>query len=480
MCVCRSPRTCETAGDSTSIWRLSPGGRRCEPATPTRPSAFSAWPSSRQPLSCRAPATAVRDLDAKQIAWFYCFAAPNGEKALEWANSGYAAEPNSPEAAALLAYALSLNDGQLEWVKPLLASFQHNQIADLVQAQIQLAGNDKAGAIETLKMAVSKDPASFAAERAKEMLAEQGGSYTPPVNAEAVMNYLAKSLGQQLIPRFVKPEQMLELQLNIKGNEFTYGREIEATVAIGNKGLEPLAITENGLFTGHIRVDAPGDRLDLNPRDPKRGRSDDSHRVGGSARAEPGRPHQVVGWASATRAVGSSAGVVEYDLYALHRSRDGGQWRGTQFLVGVPPVTVSIARPGVELTTAYLRNRHEAITSHRQDGQIARTAQLFTGLLKEQQIMAAKGTLYSYMSAQWLNELLRSSLIDKPVCSLTEGDGQWDVPVDTMANMLSLSLDEELATVVAKNLKHPKWPVRLMTVYLLAHQQFRQQLLRRA
>lgn len=412
-------------------------------------------------------ATAVQELGAKQITWFYCLADPNPEKALEWANSGYAAEPNSPEAAALLAYALSMNDGQLEWVKPLLASFEHNQIADLVQAQIQLAEKDKAGAIETLQGAVGKDPASFAAERAREMLAEQGSSYTPPVNAEAVTTYLAGDLGQRLIPQFIKPEEMVELQLNIKGNEFSYGREIEATVAIGNKGLEPLVITENGLFTGHIRVDA---RVtgDLNREIPGLV----SQTVRTALAVPPGR--------SLVAPVRLSTGPLQrvlmdhpqaslnvaFTLYVDPVTDNGGAVRNG--LAGLQPVTVSISRPRVELTTAYVRNRYDSIAARRQDGQIARTAQLFTGLLKEQQVMAQKGTLYSYMSAQWLSTLLRSSLTAEPGLLLGSPEDQWDVPVNTMASMLSLSLDQELATVVARNLNHPKWPVRLMTVYLLA------------
>jgi hypothetical protein len=31
-----------------------------------------------------------------------------------------------------------------------------------------------------------------------------------------------------------------------------------------------------------------------------------------------------------------------------------------------------------------------------------------------------------------------------------------------------MPIDQELAAVVARNLNHPKWPVRLMAVYLLA------------
>jgi hypothetical protein len=40
--------------------------------------------------------------------------------------------------------------------------------------------------------------------------------------------------------------------------------------------------------------------------------------------------------------------------------------------------------------------------------------------------------------------------------------------VNAMADLLSLPLDQGLAAVIAKNLNHPQWPVRLMAVYVLA------------
>ena len=72
------------------------------------------------------------------------------QKAVLWANQAYSVEPNSPAAGALLAYALGMNN-QLSWAKPLLTSFEHTQIADLVQAQIHIADGDKTNAIQTLR-----------------------------------------------------------------------------------------------------------------------------------------------------------------------------------------------------------------------------------------------------------------------------------------------------------------------------------------
>lgn len=51
---------------------------------------------------------------------------------------------------------------------------------------------------------------------------------------------------------------------------------------------------------------------------------------------------------------------------------------------------------------------------------------------------------------------------------LSQGQDDWVVKVNTMADLLALQIDQELATTVAKNLNDPQWPVRLMAVYLLA------------
>jgi hypothetical protein len=50
----------------------------------------------------------------EQLAWFYCFASPDANKAVDWANKAYSIGPNSATAAALLAYSLVMN-GETEW-----------------------------------------------------------------------------------------------------------------------------------------------------------------------------------------------------------------------------------------------------------------------------------------------------------------------------------------------------------------------------
>ncbi len=409
-------------------------------------------------------ASTARDVDAKQLAWFYSFASPQPEKALDWANKAYAIEPNSPDAGALLAYALSVN-GQLEWAKPLLESFGHNQIADLVQAKVQLAQGDKAGAVATLARAVAKDPGSLAAEKAREMLHEQGTEYHPPVDAQAVMSYLANDLRQAVVPKFVRPEEQIAVQFDIAGSEFAFGTPIEATVAVANHGVEPLVISQDGLFTGHIRIDA---------------------RVSGDLTREfPGLVVRTLQTAlivpvgrSVTASVHlSSDGLrellvshpqaslqLEFTLYV-----DPMLTRGAvrNRLAGLEPKRVSVQRPALELSTPYIQNRFNAIASG-QTAQKLRTAELFTGLLKEQQAMAEQGTLYPYRFADWMPEFLREALGGESGLLSDDSRDGWIVKVNTMADIRGLPIDRQLATAVGRDLNDPQWPVRLMAIYLLA------------
>jgi len=405
------------------------------------------------------------ELGPRQMAWFYAFAKPDAVQALDWANKGYSAEPNAPAAGALLAYALSMN-GQLEWAKPLLESFGRNQIADVVQAQVQLAEGDKAAAVATLARAVGKDPGSLAAERARELLREQGSEYRPPVDARSVLSYFANDLQQSVVPQFVPPDQQLELQFDVRGSEFAYGAAIDGAVAVLNKGAEPLVVTEGGLFTGRIRVDVRVSG-DLNEDIPELV----SQTIRTSLLVPSGR--------SAAAAVRLATGRLrqllldhpqasldlEFTLYVDPVVDDKGAVHNR--LTDLKPVTVKVRRPGLDLSAQYVRNRFNSIASGQQAQKLL-TAQLFAGLLKEQQAMKREGTLYPYRFAEWLPGMLRSALVGETGLLLDKGEGQWIVQVNTMADLLSLPLDQDLAGVVARDLNAPQWPVRLMAAYLLA------------
>ncbi|OHB66971.1 MAG: hypothetical protein A2Y76_08410 [Planctomycetes bacterium RBG_13_60_9] len=410
--------------------------------------------------------TPVRQVSAKQFAWFYCFANPNPQKAVDWANRAYSVEPNSPSAGALLAYALSISN-QLEWAKPLLKSVERSQIVDLVQARILASEGKKAEAIQTLKTAIAGDPGSLAADAARGLLRQLGSAYTPPVDPNMLTRFLLERFGQTVIPQFVPPDQMMDVQFSVRGQEFSYGSELEGVIAVVNKGAEPLVVTDDSLFQGNIRVIA---RIsgDITKEIPNLL----SETIRTDLAVPPGRSlvHLTRLSTGELRHVLTTYPQASLDiqltLYLDPVTTADGSINNR--LVDVKPVTISIRRPGVQVTKSYVQSRFNAIASG-QDGQKIQTAQLFTGMLKEQHAIAAHGTHYPWFKyADWLPGLLRSSLLSQSGLLLSEGPGDWVVKVHTMADMLSMPLDQELAKVLARNLHHAQWPVRLMTVYLLA------------
>jgi len=402
---------------------------------------------------------------AKQFAWFYCFASPDSAKALDWANKAYSTDPNSVMAAGILAYALVMNQ-QLEWAKPLIESYEHNQIAELTLAQIQLAEGDKDSAIETLKSTIAKDAASLAAERARQILAEQGGEYISPIDPDLVLTVLKRNLGEKLIPEFSSPDKMISVQFSVRGNEFSYGSKLDGAVAITNSSAEPLVVSDDGLFRGNIRIDA-NITGDLNKKIPKLV----SRKIRTALHIEPNQNlviplRLVTGELRQTLLAHPQASLdIEFTLYLDPVATDEGEVSNR--LVDIKPAKVIAKRPGVELTEKYLRNRFNSIATG-QIGQKVKTAQLFVGLLKEQYAMAEHGVLYRFKYADWMPALLKSAMVLKAGLLLNPADSEWPVKVHTMAEMISLPLDHELTGAVARNLNSADWPVRMMAVHLLA------------
>jgi hypothetical protein len=402
---------------------------------------------------------------ATQFAWFYCFALPDAEKALYWANEAYAAEPNSTTTASILAYALVMNN-QLKWAKPLVDKYQRNQIADLALAQIQLAEGQQNLAIETLRSVIAKDPGSLAAERAKEILVLQGQKYTPPVDPEVLLIVLKNTFGQAIVPPFTPPERIISVQFSIRGNTFQYGSEFDGDVAIINNSPEPLVISDDGLFRGNIRIDADISG-DLNKKIPNlvfiRNRM--------VFLVEPGRStvislQLVTGELKRMLLTHPQASLnIEFTLYLDPVTTQDGEI--TNRLTNLKPVKVQVQRPGIELTSRYLTNRFNSI-SKGSLGQEINTAQLFVGLLAEQHAMSNRELAYELRYADWVPPLLRSALLHESGLLRNPAEGQWVVKAHTMAEMLSLPMDPELINAVAENLNNANWAVRMMAVYLLA------------
>jgi tetratricopeptide (TPR) repeat protein len=393
-----------------------------------------------------------------QLAWFYCFGAPDADKAIEWANKAYSLEPNSP-AAALLAYSLAMN-GQSDLAKNLVGNYEKSQVSSLAMALIQLAEGKKDDAIATLKSLISFDPASLEAERAREILAQNGSEYIPPANPDIILAALQNIFGQAVVPMFIAPEKIVSAQLNFRGSKFTYDSELTGFVTVTNNSSGPMVISDGGLFAGSIRVDV-NVTGDLNKNIPNLVNT----KIQPSLPIGPGQSFIVplrifTGELRLLLLAHPQASVnMEFTLYLDPVTAADG--RTANRLDSIKPVKVTITRSGLELAAKYLQNRVN-LFSKGQQGQKIQTAQLFAGLLMEQNAMANREPLYKFVYAKWMPELLKSSL------SHGLADDDWVVRVYTMAAIAPLPLEYEFVNAASKNLNDVYWPSRLMAVSLLA------------
>ncbi len=407
-------------------------------------------------------------VNPEQLAWFYCFVLPIPGRALDWANKAYKADPKSPVAAAILSYAL-LSNKEIELAKPLASNTQRNQISELTLGQIQLMQGQTDQAVETLNAAIAKDPGSFESERAKEILNQQGRKYVPPVDSNAVLASLQRVFGQTLAPAFTAPEKALSARLDLRGDTFPYGSEFGGMVEITNSSAEPLVISDDGLFKGNIRIDAAvSGALDVSIPDLV------FTRIRTALLIEPGRNMLIplrlmTGELRKTLQTYPQASLdIEFTLYLDPvMTQEGGI---ANRLTRVRPAIVRIRRPGVELTTQYIRQQFNSI-SQADMGQKIKVAQLFTGLMAEQIAFSNRQPLYRFMYGDWMMPLFRNSLTHESGLLLNPAQNEWAVKVHTMADMLPLPLDHALLKAVAENLSQTQWPVRMMALYLLAKAQ---------
>ncbi|GAG45152.1 unnamed protein product, partial [marine sediment metagenome] len=225
---------------------------------------------------------------------------------------------------------------------------------------------------------------------------------------DVTLAVLRNSFGQAVVPVFTAPEKIISLRLNVRGSEFSYGSKFDASVAITNNSSEPLVVSDDGLFTGHLRIDA-NITGDLNKKIPNLV----------SVKIRPASPLKPAGsFFFPLRLLTTElrhllltypqASVdIEFTAYLDPVITAKGP---TNRLPGIKPAKVVVKRPGVKLTGKFLRNRFSSLTKGRQ-GQKIRTAQLFTGLLAEQHAMANREPLYKFMYADWMPDLLKSALL---------------------------------------------------------------------
>jgi len=409
-------------------------------------------------------------IDYKSLAWFYCFIRKNAEKAVDYANKAYAAEPNSPAAAGLLACAM-VDSNQLDSAKPLFENFPQTQFADFAKARFDLAKGQKQPALDSMRAAIDKDPGSIVAEQTLMLLDEQKSEYIPIYDTNVIMTAFKQSVGEQTIPEFLSPSRMLSFQLNIRGNRFAYGSDFTGAITITNNWYEPVVISEDGFCKGRILIDAnvTGDisrryeKIVLTTTRP-------------SQPIEPGR--------SVTVPVRLYAGPLKQLL--ISHPQASLNIRFTAYLdpvtttdgnmisaiPGIMPVTANIERPRTEITQDYLQNRFNSLSQDKQSPKI-KAAQLFAGLLMESRKMANspsnpagdRQASYKFISTDWMNTMLESALAQ----CLTDSD--WVVRTHSMAAIAELPLDYKLTNAVAAGLNDQHWPSRMTAVWLLAQKQ---------
>ncbi|MBE0537763.1 MAG: HEAT repeat domain-containing protein [Phycisphaerae bacterium] len=400
----------------------------------------------------------AEQVTALQLGWFYAFANPSAEQALAWANRALTAEPDLHDAQALFGYVVAMTE-QYDLAEDFVKDTPDNQIAALTRGMIELSQKNTDTAIAALKEAVALDPGSLAAGKARALLEANGSEYIPAASPQVVRRELEKEFGERVVGPFRPAADIFSAKLNFGGSEFSYGSDMESTLVITNTSGRPLVIADDAILRGGIRVDA-----DV--------RGDVKERIERliDTRVVPSMPvaageHAPIPLDLMTGRLRTlllsypQASVeIEFTVYLDPVVEASGEVRNA--LSGVSPVRTVVKRQGVVLTRDYVMQRLDAL-ARGQEGQKIRAAELFAGLLVEQDHMTSAGPLYRYI------RLDRPVLLDAVKRSLA--DENWKVRIEAMkALTLAGKLDYELTRVMSSNLNDERWPVRLMAVYLLS------------
>ncbi len=402
-----------------------------------------------------------------QWAWFYCFAWPEPEKALAWANKAYADDPNSPMVTAILAYSLVMNKHlQLAepFVNPDLSGYELNQVAALTMGLIQLAKQQKSVALEALKTAITIDAGSLEAHQARQLLKENGSDYIPLNDPALILQSLRDEFGKTIVPKFTPAGKILSVKLGtVGGTELSYGSRINANFVITNNWPEPFVIGDDGLVKGNIRLDAEvsGEVNEKIPNMvnfrfvPASPLESDKFLVI-PLQINTGRFREVM------RSFPQAAVEIKLKGY-LDPVIDA---NGTLIncFPDVKPAELVIRRRPVKLSNRYLQNRLESLTKGKQ-GQKIISVKLFSGLLLEQYALRTIQRTYKITPTSELSDLLSSGL------ARALADSDWTIKLQSTAELMDVPLNYELTRALAGNLNDENWPVRLITLFLLGNSQ---------
>lgn len=403
--------------------------------------------------------TVAGDITPVELAWFYAFASPNRERALAWGNRAFTAEPDKPGVKSMFGYVLAMNE-QYELAETYAAEAETDQVALIALAMVQLSADEKGKAVETLNKAVAADPLSFAAEKAKSLLADNGWEYTAPESAATVAEELKKEFGERVVPLFRPAKDLFSAKLNLSGSEFSYGGDINAQLIITNNSSNTMVISDESIFAGNIRIDAEVS-------------GDIKRKFPGliTKKVVPSRPIKPGDYVSV--ALDMKAGPlgkllaafpqasVEVEFVAYLDPVIGTDGAVKNLIKEIEPIRNTIKRRRVELTRQYLMQRLDVLASG-QEGQKIRAGQLFLGLLIEQDFMSKSKPMYRYVRVE------RPLLVDAVKRSVA--DENWKVRLHTLEGLTLFAgqLDLETTSAVSGSINDSYWPVRMTAMYLLS------------
>ncbi|MEJ5259071.1 MAG: hypothetical protein WHS88_02650 [Anaerohalosphaeraceae bacterium] len=396
----------------------------------------------------------------EQLSWFYSFVLPDAEQALAWGHEAIARRPDSPQARVLFAYAL-VQSGQEDLARQYLENADENDpVALFTQAALFLKEKNREAALAPLKKVVQMGPETILAWRAQEVLKANGSDYLPAFSPTEILQYLQAEFGDEVCPKFLPLSKLVRAKLRMSGSDYPYGSDMPATVVVDNIGPRLLIVGPAGMLRGDVRIDAEvrGDlvqtfpslvRLPLRPSLPIR----------------PGQ-HAAVTVDLMTGPLRRllrtyPQASVEIDFVLRLDEPDSQELGENNPLLRPAPVRQTVRRRGIALTQDFLIQRLSGL-SRGKEGQKFRSAELFTGLLAEQQAALANRVGYRFVRAEptLLADAVRRLLADE----------DWIIRLQTLSTFtdVALTLDSSLVASISDNLSHDRWPIRMMTLYLLS------------
>lgn len=203
----------------------------------------------------------------RDLAWFFCFVAPDPTSALEYARQVEAAKDNNGNAAGLLGCAYVMNGMMAEARELLGQADTTDPIAGLAWAQIHIADNDNSAALAKL-LAVNSGQAAIVGEIIEKLVQElqppppaptEGADQDPaparPAFDMIESTFMGRFDGQDLMIPFA-PNDFISCNLRLSKDRYNYGDPIMAQVYLTNLSEIELLLGPEGFLDPHVLVTA--------------------------------------------------------------------------------------------------------------------------------------------------------------------------------------------------------------------------------